>query len=286
MVVTHGQSADPFWSVVVNGVRDAAVALDVDAEYQAPGTFNVVEMSDLIEAAIASRPDGLVVSIPDEDALGPAIRSAIAEGIAVISINSGSEVFEALGIQAHIGQTEYEAGFEAGRQLIDRGVSRVLCVNQEVGNVALDLRCQGLKDALGQINGEAVVLAVDLADPDDTRERIAGRLAADNEFDGILTLGPAGAAPALDALAQHGRSGEIVYGTFDLSLEILAGVRDGVIAFAVDQQPYLQGYLAISVLAARFNAGALPQGVIRTGPAFVTQDDATTVIDLVGQGLR
>ncbi len=105
-------------------------------------------MAQLIDAAVASQPDGLVVSIPDAEALGDSIKNAVASGIPVVSMNSGSDVYEELGVLVHVGQTEYEAGLGAGKKMKAAGVTKALCVNQEVGNVALDLRCQGFTDGL------------------------------------------------------------------------------------------------------------------------------------------
>src|ERR687892_1224833 len=150
IVVTHGQASDPFWSVAANGVDAAAEDMGVEVEYQAPETFDMVAMSELIDAAVASEPDGLVVSIPDADALGPSIEAAVDAGIPVISMNSGSDVFADLGVLVHVGQTEREAGFLAGERFAEAGVQNAICINQEVGNVALDLRCEGFFDGLGQ----------------------------------------------------------------------------------------------------------------------------------------
>ncbi len=285
VVVTHGQSSDPFWSVVARGVSEAGRDLGVRAEYQAPLRFDMVEMSERITAAIASRPSALVVSIPDADALGPAIEAAVRAGIPVISVNSGADAWQRLGALAHVGQTEYEAGFAAGQRMARSGARRVLCVNHEVGNAALDQRCDGLRDGLAREGGEASVLAVDLADPAETEQRIASAVASDAALDGVLTLGPAGAAPALAALAPGGR---VLLATFDLTPEVLAGVRDGRILFAIDQQPYLQGYLPIVFLVTYLETGAMPGGgaVVRTGPGFVTRDDAARVIELSARGLR
>ncbi|HMA36044.1 MAG TPA: substrate-binding domain-containing protein, partial [Chloroflexia bacterium] len=139
-VVTHGQAADPFWSVVKNGVDQAAKDMGVSVQYQAPDKFDMVAMSALIDAAVATKPDGLVVSIPDANALSPSIKKAIAAGIPVISINSGSDVAQQLGILTHVGQTEYEAGLGGGTKMAAAGVKSALCINQEVGNAGLDAR--------------------------------------------------------------------------------------------------------------------------------------------------
>lgn len=290
VLVTHGQSADPFWSVVATGARDAGTELGVRVEYQAPGTFNMVEMSQLIDAVVASRPAGLALSIPDGDALAPSIRAAAAAGIPIVSINSGARVFRDLGLSAHVGQPERDAGFAAGRRMAAAGVARVLCVNHEVGNISLDSRCAGLEDGLREAGGSVRVLAVDLADPEDAQQRIRGALAREPGIDGVLTLGPAGAVPALAAVAILGESGgldeTLELATFDLSLPVLEAIREGEMSFAVDQQPYLQGYLAVVLLHKAVQIGALPDGVIRTGPAFVTGDNAAEVIRLVGRGVR
>ena len=288
VVVTHGVAANPFWSVVTNGVEDAAAELGVRVDYQAVVTFDMVAMSELIDAAVASRPDGLVVSIPDEDALGPSIRAAVAAGIPVISINSGDHSYQALGVLAHVGQAEYDGGYQGAVRLMAVGVRKALCVNQEVGNVSLDLRCQGLIDAMAQAGGSVSVLAVDLADPEDTQQRVRGALVADPSIDGILTLGTTGAEPALRALQELGRVGAVPLGTFDLSPAVLDAVLDGDMLFAIDQQQYLQGYLPIVFLTKYVQTGTVPGGgrAIPTGPSFVTAEMAESVISLSRRGLR
>ncbi|HUG42324.1 MAG TPA: sugar ABC transporter substrate-binding protein [Longimicrobiales bacterium] len=288
VVVTHGQSADPFWSVVANGARAAAADLGVGIAYQAPTTFDMVDMSNLIDAAVASRPAGLVVSIPDPTALAASIRRAVDAGIPVISINSGADASGGLGVLAHVGQTEYEAGRAGGERLAAAGARRVLCVNHEVGNLGQDQRCAGLRDALAEAGGATRVLAVQLADPEDTQQRIAGALASDTALDGLLTLGPAAAGPALAALAASGRGDVVAYATFDLTPEVLRAIEDGRIAFAIDQQQYLQGYLPIVLLTTYVETLTLPGGgdVVRTGPGFVTRETAARVMELARRGIR
>ena len=287
VVVTHGQASDPFWSVVKNGVDQAAADMRVQVEYQAPATFDMVAMSQLIDAAVASQPDGIVISIPDAEALGDSIGAAIEAGIPVISINSGSDVAQELGILAHIGQTEYEAGFGAGQRMAEAGATNALCVNQEVGNVALDLRCQGFTDAMTEAGGAVEVLAVDLNDPTGSQNRISAAMSADDSIDAIFTLGPTGAAPALAALEEGGMLGQTLVATFDLSPEVLEAVRDGNMLFAIDQQQYTQGYLAVIYMTLYLeNLNTHGQFIVQTGPGFVTADTAEQVIALSAAGTR
>jgi simple sugar transport system substrate-binding protein len=287
VVVTHGQASDPFWSVAANGVNAAADDMGVQVEYQAPETFDMVAMSQLIDAAVASEPDGLVVSIPDADALGPSIQAAVDAGIPVISMNSGSDVFADLGVLVHVGQTEFEAGLIAGQRFADEGVKNAICINQEVGNVALDLRCQGFEKGLGE---KVPVIPVDLADPTGAQETVSGVLQEQSDLDGILTLGPTGAEPTLAALDQAGLLGQVKFATFDLSPEVLEAIDGGDMLFAIDQAQYLQGYLPIVLLTKYMETGALPLGsvdrVILTGPQIVTQETAAQVVDYSAEGLR
>ena len=288
VLVSHGQTSDPFWSVVANGAADAAREMGVRLEYQAPTGFDMVRMSQLIDAAVASRPSALAISVPDPGALAASVKAAVAAGIPAISVNSGDAAWQRLGFLAHIGQTEYESGVAAGERLAAAGSKRVLCVNHEVGNVSLDMRCRGLSDGLAKRGATMQVLGVSLADPEDAAQRIRSALARDAAVDGMLMLGPGGAAPALSALRESNRLGKLAVGTFDLTPEVLAAVRDGQLLFAIDQQPYLQGYLAIVLLTKYLETKAMPGGgqIIRTGPSFVTKENAAGVIGLAERGIR
>ncbi len=288
VVVTHGQASDPFWSVVSNGVADADAEYDcVTTEYQAPETFDMVAMSQLIDAAVASNPDGLIVSNPDPSALEESIKAAIAAGIPVISINSGSDVAAELGVIAHVGQTEYEAGFGGGQRFAAAGVTNALCVNQEVGNVALDLRCQGFADAMGEAGGTSKVLEVDLNDPTDTQNRVIAALGADESINGVFTLGPTGAVPVLEALRDEGLIGVVALATFDLSPEVLSAIQTGDMLFAIDQQQYTQGYLGVVYMYLYLSNLNTPGSiVVQTGPGFVTADTAGAVIEYSARGTR
>lgn len=287
VVVTHGQAADPFWSVVKNGVDQAAKDMGVHVQYEAPPTYDMVAMAHLIDAAVASKPDGLVVSIPDAAALSPSIKKAIDAGIPVISINSGSDVAAKLGVLNHVGQDEYTAGLGGGQKLAEAGVKNALCVNQEVGNAGLDARCKGVTDAMAKFDAKVKVLAVDLNDPTGSQQRIQAALTADPTIDGIMALGPTGAGPALKAIQQTNKVGKVKIATFDLSPEVLQAIEKGDMLFAIDQQQYLQGYLPIVMLTLyKTNLNTIANPVIMTGPGYVTKDNAAQVIELTKQGTR
>ena len=286
-VVSHGQASDSFWSIVKKGVDDAGDQTGVAVSYRAPDKYSVDRMRRLIDEAIADRLDGLVVSLPDVEALAPAIRRAEQAGIPVVSINSGSDRFRELGILAHVGQPEWRAGFESGRRMARAGIRNALCVNQEVGNAGLKLRCQGFGAGMRRSGARTRTIGVELQDSGRVQRRIAQEIST-GAFDGILTLGPGGAEPALAALNASGLGGQVRLATFDLSPEVLQALQAGRLLFAVDQQPYLQGYLPIVLLAERARHQLFPARgeLIPTGPDFLTPELAANVIELSRRGYR
>lgn len=282
-VVTHGQANDAFWSVVKNGVEAAAKDSGAKVTYRAPESFDMVAMSRLIDAAVNQKPDGLVVSLPDASALGPAIQRAVKAGIPVITINSGLESSKKLGAVLHVGQSEYDAGKSAGEKLKAMGGKNGICVNQEVGNVSLDLRCKGFADGFG---GKSKVVPTG-NDPTEVRAKVKAALDSDKSIDVIMALGASTAGePALAAAKESGRLAKINVATFDMSPGFLKAIVAKEAAFAIDQQQFLQGYLPVSFLALHAKFGLIPGGNVPSGPNLITSDKAAQVIDLSAKGIR
>ena len=280
--ITHAQAVDAFWSVVKNGVDDAAELMGVEVQYQAPQTFDMVAMAQLIDAAVAAEPDGLVVSIPDAEALGDSIRAAVAAGIPVISMDSGLDVSKELGALLHLGIDEYPSGFAAGERMKALGKTSGACVNMEVGNVALDQRCQGFADALG---GDSQVIATSI-DPTEIRAGVSGYLTQHSEIDAVLTAGATAFDPTLEAIEEAGRAEQIALGSFDLSPSMLEAIDQGRAVFGIDAQQYLTGYYPVIFLSIYHRYGMIPVNDVLTGPLFVTKDTAKEVIELSAQGYR
>ena len=280
IVVSHGQANDPFWSVAKNGVDSACKDMKIKCKYTAPGTFDMVEMAKLIDNAVSQKPNGIVITLPDAAALGKSVKAAIAAGIPVVSMNSGSDDFAKLGISAHVGQTEFEAGVGGGQKMKAAGGKKALCVNHEVGNVALDRRCAGFKKGFG---GSVEILGTS-NDPTEIQKAVAAKLGG---VDTILTLGAGlSGEAALKAIKSAGKTGSIKLGTFDMSPGMLKAAAAGEVEFLIDQQQYLQGYLPIAIFAQYMRWGTMPAGVVMTGPGFVTPQNASKVIKWAAQGYR
>ncbi len=282
ILITHGQAADPFWNIVRHGAEDAARQLGVSVEYRAPETFDMIRMAELISSATNQRPAGIIVSIPDSSALSEAIRNAVRAGIPLVSINSGSDAAADLGAMIHVGQDEYETGRRLGERLRSDGARRILCVNQEVGNTALDARCKGVEDGFGA----AIAVLPSSIDPQEVKSKIAGALSGDPAIDAVVTLSaPLIGEPAVEAARKAGRPVKVA--SFDLSPGFLDAVRRGEATYAMDQQPYLQGYLSTVVLTNRIRYGLVPANrLIESGPNFITKAEAANVLALSRQAIR
>lgn len=282
IMITHGQAADPYWNIVRNGAEEAAKQVGVELDYRAPETFDMIRMAELITSAANQKPAGIIVSIPDASALSASIQGAVQSGIPLVSINSGTDAAADLGSMIHVGQDEYQTGKKVGERLRTEGARKVLCVNHEVGNTALDARCKGVEDGFGA----AVAVLPTSTEYQEVRSKIAAALSGDTSIDAIVTLNASQVGePAVEAARESGRA--IRVATFDLSPGFLEALQRGEAAFAVDPQAWLQGYLGTVLLANRIRYGVMPANrLIETGPRFVTQADAGEVLALSKRAIR
>lgn len=280
-VVTHATAGDAFWSIVKAGAEKGGKDMGDTVTYESDG--DPQKQAQLIDAAVNQKVDGLVVSMANPGALKSSIQSAVAAGIPVITINSGGASSKEFGALTHIGSDETVAGTAVGTQLKAAGVKNVLCVIQEAGNVALEQRCAAVKAALG---GTTTNIQVDNNNLPAAQATIKAKLQTDKSIDGVVTLGGQVALVAKNAIAEASSSAKLA--TFDLNADVAKAVEAGTILFAVDQQPYLQGYLPVIMLTQyKANLNVLGGGQpVLTGPTLVTKDNAAQIEKLAAAGTR
>ncbi len=281
-MITHSDDG-PFWSVVKKGAEAAAADVGVNLVWM-PGNNDPGQMVIDIESAVGEGSDGIAASLPSPDQLIGPLQAAVAEGIPVYTLNSGANDYGTIGATTHIGQSEDVAGQGAGLRFNDLGATHVLCGRQEQSNVGLEERCGGLADTFsGTVTDEFVGLD---ADQTEQINGIKAVLEANPDIDAFLGVGPVIAMSGLQAAQDLGR--DLYIGGFDMTPELLDAIEAGDIAFTVDQQQYLQGYLPVVLMyleATNQNTagGGLP---VLTGPGFVTPDNAGAVKELSAQGTR
>ncbi|MEY4312759.1 MAG: hypothetical protein RLZZ319_268 [Actinomycetota bacterium] len=283
-VYTHGDGGT-FWSVAQKGAEAAAADLGVTLDYQGSNNDSAKQAST-IEAGVSGGCSGIAASAPDPDAIKDAMLAAAAAGIPTVTMNSGSAVFKDLGAFTHVGQDEIVAGREAGVHFNELGATKVLCPIQEAANVGLTDRCKGLAETF---EGETVDFNLDggLADLAGSAAKLQAALEADPAIDGIFALNAdIAAGAALPASEATGRNA--IIGTVDMSADALQAIKDGKMAFAIDQQQYAQGYMSVVLLYLDLtNANELGGGLpVYTGPGFVTAENVDKVMELVSAGTR
>lgn len=280
-LISHGSPGDSFWATVENGAKAAAKQYGVTVNYQASGG-DPNKQAQLVNSAVAKHVDGLIVSLANPGALKTPLKQAEAAGIPVVTINSGSSVFQSVGALTHVGQDETKAGEAAGQRLNTLGVKKVICVIHEQNNVGLQDRCNGAKKTFhGQLIDTQVKGTSDITG---TESQLKSKLAADPSIDGVLTLNPDIAQAAQQSIAAAGSKAKLA--TFDLSTDVIKAIRDGKIAFAISQQPYLQGYLPVVSLYLYKTTQNIPGGgqPVYSGPTFVTKANAKEVLQSVKNG--
>jgi len=282
VLVSHAPDSDSWWNTIKNGIALAGEQMGVDVEYRNPPTGDLADMARIIEQSAASQPDGIITTLSDFDVLKGPIMAAVDQGIDVIIMNSGTpDQAREVGALMYVGQPEYDAGLAAGIRAKGDGVGSFLCVNHYISSPSSTERCQGFADGLGVDLGNQMIDSGQ--DPSEIKNRVLAYLSANPETDAILTLGPTSADPTMLALAENGMAGDIYFGTFDLGEEIVKGLKSGVIKWGIDQQPFLQAYLPVVVLANYDRYGVLPGNNINSGPGFVTADGLAKVEEFAGE---
>ena len=280
-MVTHASPGDSFWTVVQNGAEAAATAMGVKLSYAASGG-NVQKQVQLITSAAAAKPAAIITSLADPTAFTPPIKAAEAAGVPVFTINSGTGVYASTGSLGHVGEDASVAGVGVGKKFDSLGAKHVLCVIQERGNVDLENYCAGLKSAFsGQYTSMYVNGTTDLTG---SQQQIQAELASNPSIDAVFTLDAPIAPLAVAAAAAINR--KVTVGTWTLSAQVLQDIESGQIAFAEDQQPYLQGYLSVVIAVEYVKDGIRPSSAVLTGPNFVTKANAAQVVALSAKGMR
>lgn len=280
-LATHEAPGDSiFWGIVQTGAEDACEALG--CELKSAGSVVPAEQAQIVDSYVTEGVDGVIVSLANPAALEDSVKAAVAAGIPVITINSGVQVYQEFGAITHVGQTEFVAGQGAGGRFNDLGVSKVLCVLHEEGNIGLEERCGGVEDTFSGDVERFNVASTGTGDIAGTLTNIQAKLESDSSVDAVLTLNPAIGIAARDAIQAAGV--DVTLATFDLSSDVLEAIEDGEMEFAIDQQQYLQGYLPVMFLylfQTNLNTvgGGLP---VLTGPGFVDTTNAAAVKELAG----
>jgi simple sugar transport system substrate-binding protein len=281
-LITHGGKGDAFWDLVRRGAEAAAAKDGIDLRYASDS--DAAAQAALVRDAVGDKVDGIAVTLAKPAAMRGPIARAKAAGIPVVGLNSGIDAWRPAGLLEYFGQDESVAGQAVGEKLDEVRAKHALCVVHERGNVALEARCAGVRKTF---DGDTDNLYVDGSDMNAVTATIASRLRQDSSIDEVVTLGAQYGLSAVKAVEQAGSRAKVA--TFDLDKDLVKAVQGGDVQFAVDQQPYLQGYLAVDALwLYRTNGNVSGGGTapVLTGPAFVTRSNVSAVARFAAAGTR
>ncbi|WP_427870026.1 sugar ABC transporter substrate-binding protein [Leucobacter luti] len=271
-LVTHQAPGDTFWDIVRSGAETAADRNGVELLYSSDP--DGARQAQLVQQAVDKKVDGIVVTLAKADAMSGEVKKAVEAGIPVFSINAGEEQYKEMGVLAHFGQNEFIAGQAVGEKLNEQGSKKAICVIQEQGHVGLEARCAGLKDTF---SGESEILYVNGQDMTNVASTITSKLQTNSDIDFVVTLGAPYAMTAVDAIKDAGSSAKLA--TTDLNADVYKAIGDDTIAFASDQQPWLQGYEAVEAVRLYHEGGYVLGGgnAVLTGPSIISKDNLDTV---------
>lgn len=291
IVLVSGDLSDPFFGAIKRGADDAARNLGIEYTYLA-SNISGADLAKALEAAAATNPAGIAFGDWFPDAQDPIAKNQAERGVPVVGYNSGPDNWqESTGAIAWVKQSDFEAGHRAAQLFVEQGATHALCVNHGPGAVLFEQRCDGLEAGMKEAGGTSADLSIpyqDVTNPAKVMQAVQGALNANKDIDAVFTLGSGTARDALRAVAEMAGDTKPLVGTVDLSTEVLQQVADGNLLFAIDQQPYLQGYYAIAILAQEIKYGLHPVGTVSTGPLAITKDTAPRTMEINGaeRGIR
>jgi len=277
-----GPSSDPFWAAIEKGAQQAGSDLGVRVSYITTSNPSAgpEDYAQLVSTAVSQKPSGLVTGDFFPSAMGSVIKQAVASGIPTVLANQGFNTWQALGALAYFGQDETLAGNLAAQQMITQGVKNALCINDIPGALAGEERCGGFDATMTQAGYKVKTITTPLSDDTNVSvltQDIAAALHSNPGVQGIFTLGVLVAQAAMSAVSSAGQS-QVKIGTCDLSTAVLNDIKSNKLAFAVDQQPYLQGYDSVLALVQYLRYGLHPVGEVRTGPLLITSANVQKVL--------
>jgi len=294
--VIGGKADDPFWSKIKKGADDAglvAKATGGSVTWLGPQNYDNLgpDAAKMIRTALAQHPDAIVGPDWVPEAMDDAFKEVVAAHVPLIIYNSGGiDAANRLGAINYVGSDEYVAGLGGGAYFGKNGAKNVLCVNTLPGATNTESRCKGIADGIAKNGGKSSQLPLpssSFGNPTAVAEAIKAALLKDKTVDGLITISAGDANSAANGISQADVADKVKLASFDMDETGLTRIKDGKQLLAIDQQPYLQGYLAVSLLNGFVNYGLdLPTKPVLTGPGIVSKDNVEATLAGAAAGAR
>ncbi|MDG4889982.1 MULTISPECIES: sugar ABC transporter substrate-binding protein [unclassified Mesorhizobium] len=287
---SHAWLGHPFWNVLNKGMHDAADKYGVKVvSLQENSPPNSAQQSEKIDRAIAAEPDGLIVSLPDAKGVQASLKRATEKGIPIIAMNVGDTrpVGERIPYLFYIGGDERLGGERAAEYILShKKPTSGICVNTNAGQSGLVARCEGFTDTYNKAGLKADTIVVPPDSPTQAAEQFRAYLTANPDISSVFVVDPTYTIEIMKVLQEAGKIDSVTLFSYDMSNDVINAIEKGQILGTIDQQQYLQGYLAVEFLYLNKKYGfTLAQDVL-TGPAIIDKDNVATVKANVAAGYR
>jgi ABC-type sugar transport system substrate-binding protein len=282
-MIIYTTPGQPFFNPVLQGAKDAAAEQDVNLDIQYANNDQVTE-NNLIQTAMANKVSGIALSIWDDKAFHKNICAAIAAGVPVVAFNvDNSKGAAASCRQAFIGQDFINAGYLIGKRLVQTvhlGKGDLVFTPVEFPDaIYATLRHEGVQKALDEVGAKSEIVGT-TGDLTTARTTMVQYLIGHPDTKAILALGLEPLIESLPALKEAKM--DLPVAGFDLSPEVLDGIKDGKIIATVDQQPYAQGFYAVTELALEVKYGLYPADMKTGGSGLVDKTNYNLAVKYAG----
>lgn len=251
-LITHG-SEDPYWQSIFQGANAAAKDLQVHLRILAPaGKNDIVKQVQYFDNAIAAHPAGIATTLPSETAFIKSLTSAKQAHIPVIAFDSRPQDTEKNYYRAYVGSDNEQLGRTAALKALKRGYIKqhAVILNPQPGHIGLEARAKGIRSVLKEQSVTVEQLDTQ-ADASQVQLRIQSYLQSHPDTSTIFCLTSQALDPLGQMIVQQEKSAMTQHPyivSFDNTPNTQALVKNHVVAFAIDQQPYLMGYLSVMEL--------------------------------------
>ena len=279
-----------FWVPVVQGMKDAAAMLGIEAVHLGPPGPDIPAVTDVMETLLAEGIDGVSLFVAVPGSCDAIIEKYIEAGIPILIQNTGDEAAEKYGL-AYVGQNNYDAGLIWGQKILELlgpnpAGKRVCFLTETPGQTSLEDRMDAGKSIL-----EPAGVIVDVVDTTTDRgvayAAVESYYAANPDVAAFCSVDTTGSPVAAQFVEKEGLVGKVFVAGFDLVPEVVEGMQNGSVAFTIDQHPYAAGFLSIMQLYLWNTLGIKPSW-IDTGGHVVTPEDVEVynLKELVEKGYR
>lgn len=294
--VVGGKPDDPFWSIVKRGAEDAGIVVKEQGgsvTWLGPQNYDNlgVDAAELIRQAIDQGADAIVGPDWVPEAMDPAFKAVREAGIPLIIYNAGGiDAADRLDAMNYVGSDDHEAGKAAGAYLAKKGQKNGVCVNTLPGAANIEAFCAGFVEGEKAEGGAAEVLplpATSFGSQTAVAQAVRAHLLQHPEINAVFTVSDVDANAAISGIQQAGKTGQVGVCGINFNEAILGNIKSGSQACAIDQQGYMQGYLAVAMLNGYVNYGLqIPTRQILTGPGIIDSNNVDATIAGVKAGTR